>query len=107
VIEATANQVKVAVTQDAKTAKTADFIVNMKEPIPEKEIPAVGSELKTLKEGGPELDGTYDTYTQVPASTTAAASAQIVLKDGILQTKKAPARKPAAGRRPAATHKKQ
>ena len=68
VIEATASQIKVAVTQDAKDAKTADFIVNMKEPIPEKEIPAVGSELKLLKDGGPELDGTYDTYTQVPAS---------------------------------------
>ena len=98
VIDANANQVKVAVTQDAKDAKTADFIVNMKEPIPEKEIPAVGSELKLLKDGGPELDGTYDTYTQIPASSTAAASAQIVLKDGILQTaKKAPVHKPAAG----------
>jgi hypothetical protein len=98
VIESSANQVKVAVTQDSKDAKTADFIVNMKEPIPEKEIPAVGSELKLLKDGGPELDGTYDTYTQVPASATAAASAQIVLKDGIWQTaKKAPAHKPAAG----------
>ncbi len=74
--------------QDAKDAKTADFIVNMKEPIPDKEIPAVGSELKLLKDGGPELDGTYDTYTQVPASATAAASSQIVLKDGILQTAK-------------------
>ena len=98
VIESSANQVKVAVTQDSKDAKTADFIVNMKEPIPEKEIPAVGSELRLLKDGGPELDGTYDTYTQVPASATAAASAQIVLKDGIWQTaKKAPAHKPAAG----------
>ena len=109
VLEATANQIKVAVTQDAKDAKTPDFIVNMKEPIPDKEIPAVGSELKLLKDGGPEVDGTYDTYTQVPPSATAAASAQIVLKDGILQTaKKTPARKPAAGRRPAAaTHRKQ
>ncbi len=104
VIDANANQIKVAVTQDAKDAKTADFIVNMKEPIPEKEIPAVGSELKLLKDGGPELDGTYDTYTQVPASSTAAASAQIVLKDAILQTaKKAPAHKPAAGHH--TTHK--
>jgi tetratricopeptide (TPR) repeat protein len=102
VIESNANQIKVAVTQDAKDAKTADFIVNMKEPIPEKEIPAVGSELKLLSDGGPELDGTYDTYTQVPASATAAASAQIVLKDAILQSKKAPARKPAAAHRPAA-----
>ena len=100
VIDSNANQIKVAVTQDAKDAKTPDFIVNMKEPIPEKEIPAVGSELKLLKDGGPELDGTYDTYTQVPPSATAAASAQIVLKDGILQTKKAPVRKPAPGRRP-------
>lgn len=107
VIEATATQVKVAVTQDAKDAKTADFIVTMKEPIPEKEIPAVGSELKLLKEGGPELDGTYDTYTQVPASATAAASAQIMLKDGIWQTaKKAPAHKPAAGHH-TTTHKQQ
>jgi hypothetical protein len=100
VIDSNANQIKVAVTQDAKDAKTADFIVNMKEPIPEKEIPAVGSELKLLKDGGPELDGTYDTFTQVPASATAAASAQIVLKDGILQTKKAPVHKPAAAHHP-------
>jgi hypothetical protein len=98
VIESSPNQIKVAVTQDSKDAKTADFIVNMKEPIPDKDVPAVGSELKLLKDGGPELDGTYDTYTQVPASATAAASAQISLKDGILQTaKKAPAHKPAAG----------
>jgi hypothetical protein len=108
VIQANANQIKVAVTQDAKDAKTPDFIVNMKEPIADKDIPAVGSELKLLKEGGPELDGTYDTYTQVPASAEAAASAQIVLKDGILQTKKAPAHKPAPGHRPAASaHKAQ
>ncbi|MGA7243512.1 MAG: hypothetical protein WBX19_10030 [Terracidiphilus sp.] len=107
VIESSASQIKVAVTQDSKDAKTADFIVNMKEPIPEKEIPAVGSELKLLKDGGPELDGTYDTYTQIPASATAAASAQIVLKDGILQTAKKPAaHKPAAGHHPA-THTQQ
>jgi len=106
VIESNANQIKVAVTQDAKDAKTADFIVNMKEPIPEKEIPAVGSELKLLKDGGPEVDGTYDNYTQIPASATASASAQIVLKDGILQTKKTPVHKPAAGHH-TATHSQQ
>lgn len=107
VIESSASQIKVAVTQDAKDAKTADFIVNMKEPIPEKEIPAVGSELKLLKDGGPEVDGTYDTYTQIPASATAAASAQIVLKDAILQTKKAPAHKAAPAHHATTTHKKQ
>jgi hypothetical protein len=104
VIESNPNQIKVAVTQDAKDAKTADFIVNMKEPIADKDVPPVGSELKLMKDGGPELDGTYDTYTQIPASATAAASAQISLKDGILQTaKKAPVHKPAAAHRPA-TH---
>ena len=107
VIESNPSQIKVAVTQDAKDAKTPDFIVNMKEPLAEKEVPAPGSELKLLKDGGPELDGTYDTYTQVPASATAAASAQIVLKDGILQSKKAPAHKPAAAHHPATTHKPQ
>jgi hypothetical protein len=102
VIESSPSQIKVAVTQDAKDAKTADFIVNMKTPLADKDVPAVGSELKLMKEGGPELDGTYDTYTQVPASATAAQSAQIVLKDGMLQTKKAaPVRKPAPGHRPA------
>lgn len=106
VIESNANQVKVAVTQDAKDAKTADFIVNMKEPIPDKDIPAVGSELKLLKDGGPELDGTYDTYSQIPPSATAAASAQIVLKDGILQTKKAPVHHTAPAHH-ATTHKPQ
>jgi hypothetical protein len=106
VIESSASQIKVAVTQDSKDAKTADFIVNMKEPIADKDIPPVGSELKLLKDGGPEIDGTYDTYTQIPASATAAASAQIVLKDGILQTaKKAPVHKPAAGHHPTTTHK--
>ncbi len=105
VIEATASQIKVAVTQDAKDAKTADFIVNMKAPLTEKEIPAVGSELKLLKDGGPELDGTYDTYTQIPSTDKVAQSAEIVLKDGILQAEKKkapPAHKPAAGHRPAA-----
>jgi hypothetical protein len=103
VIESSANQIKVAVTQDAKDAKTPDFIVNLKEPLTEKDVPAVGSELKLLKDGGPELDGTYDTYSKIPASAEAAASAQIVLKDGMLQTKKAPAHKPAPGHRPAAS----
>ena len=107
VLESNANQIKVAVTQDAKDAKTPDFIVNMKEPIPEKEIPAVGSELKLLKDGGPELDGTYDTYTQIPPTSTAAASAQIMLKDGMLQTKKTPAHKPAAAHHATTTHKQQ
>ena len=59
VIEATASVIKVAVTQDAKEAKIADFIVNMKKPLAEKEIPAAGFEYKLAP--ATELDGTYDT----------------------------------------------
>src|SRR6185369_17772195 len=97
VIASNPNEIQVAVTQDAKDAKTADFIVKMKALLADKDVPAIGSELKLLKDGGPELDGTYDTYTQIPATATAAQTASIVLKDGLLQTKKAaaPARKPA------------
>ena len=89
VVDATASVIKVAVTEDAKAAKTADFVVNMKTPLADKEIPAVGSELKSLKDGGPELAGTYDTYTQTPATDTTPASAQIVLREAFIQTKKA------------------
>jgi hypothetical protein len=97
VLEASATTIKVAVTEDAKTSKTPDFIVNMKTPLADKDVPAVGSEFKTLSDGGPELDGTYDTYTQIPATDTASASAQIVLRDGFIQEKKkTPAHKPAA-----------
>ena len=47
VVEATASVIKVAVTDDAKHAlpKVADFIVNLKTPLADKDIPAVGSEL--------------------------------------------------------------
>ncbi len=70
VIEATASVIKVAVTQDAKEAKVPDFIVNMKKPLADKEIPAAGFEYKLPP--ATELDGTYDTYTQIPATATAA-----------------------------------
>lgn len=107
VIEATTDVIKVAVTQDAKDAKAADFIVNLKKPLEEKDLPAVGSEFKLMSDGGPELDGTYDTFTPVQATATTAATAQIVLREGFIQSakkaapvRKAPA-KPAASHRPA------
>jgi hypothetical protein len=102
VIEATASQIKVAVTQDAKDAHIPDFIVNLKTPLADKDIPAVGFEFKS--QPAAELDGTYDTYTQVPGTDTTAQSAQIVLRDGIVQPEKkkaAPAHKPAAAHRKA------
>jgi hypothetical protein len=104
VIEASATVIKVAVTQDAKDAKIPDFIVNMKKPLTDKEIPAVGFIFGVPPASA--LVGTYDSYTQVPATATAAQSAQIVLRDGELEiaVKKpaAPAHKPAAGHKPAA-----
>jgi len=91
-------QLSVAVTQDAKDSKTADFIVNLKEPMKEAEqkLYQPGFEFKT--QPAAELDGTYDTYTQKPATDTTSASAQIVLKDAFIQPekKKTPVHKPAA-----------
>jgi hypothetical protein len=104
VIEASASVIKLAVTQDAKDANLPDFIVNMKTPLADKDIPVVGFEFKL--QPAAELDGTYDTYTQVPATATIAQTAQIVLRDGTVvpeKKKAAPAHKPAAGHR-APTH---
>jgi len=104
VIEATASVIKVAVTDDAKAAKVADFIVNLKKPLEEKDIPAAGFEYKIPP--ATALVGTYDSYTQVPATATMAQTAEIVLRDGEVQAEKAkkaaPAHKPAPGHKPAA-----
>jgi hypothetical protein len=100
VLEATALVIKVAVTQDAKDAKVPDFIVYLKTPLPTKEIPAAGFEFKL--QPATELDGTYDTYTQTPATATTAQTAQIVLREGFIQPEKkkpVPPHKPAAGHR--------
>jgi hypothetical protein len=104
VIEAAGSTIKVAVTQDAKDAKTADFIVNLKTPLTDAELKLYqpGFEFKTVPSA--ELDGTYDSYTQIPASATASASAQIVLRDGFIQAEKkkpVPHKPAAAHRRPA------
>jgi hypothetical protein len=98
VIEATASVIKIAVTQDAKDAKIPDFIVNMKEPLADKDIPAVGFEYKLQPDA--ELDGTYDSYAQVPATATMAQTAQIVLRDAFVQAEK---KKP-VGHKPSAAH---
>jgi hypothetical protein len=101
VIEATASVIKVAVTQDAKDSKVADFVVNLKKPLTDKEIPAVGFAFKIPP--ATALVGTYDSFTQVPATDTVAASVQIVLRDGEIQLEKkkpVPAHKPAAGHHP-------
>jgi hypothetical protein len=118
VIEATATVIKVAVTQDAKDAKVPDFIVTLKTPLADKDIPAVGFEYGLSSKGAAELDGTYDSYTQIPAkdavpasgttpaTSATAQSAQIAVRDGFIQEKKKapPAHKPAPGHKPSAAH---
>ncbi|UWZ83209.1 hypothetical protein [Occallatibacter riparius] len=104
VISATADQVQVAVTEDAKASKQADFIVNLKKPLTEAEQKIVqpGFEFKSAPDA--MLVGTYDTYKQLPATDTTSASAQVVLKDGEFvpaEKKKAtPAHHAPAARRP-------
>lgn len=97
VIEPAVTTINMAVTQDAKDSKSADFNVNLKDPLSCKDAPAPDSVMGL--QPAMELDGTYDTYTTVPASNGNAAKAQIVLKDGFVQEeKKAPVRhRPAAG----------
>jgi hypothetical protein len=80
VIEATASVIKVAVTDDAKQAKVPDFVVNLKTPLAAKDIPAAGAEFGLQSKGQAELDGTYDSYTQmlaggIPAPAAAAPAA--------------------------------
>ena len=105
VIEATDSVVKVAVTDDAKTAKQPDFIVNLKTPATAKEIPAAGAEFGLQAKGQAELDGVYDSFTRTPATDTTPAAAQIVLRDGAIVPKKAgPAHKPTPVHKAAAAH---
>jgi hypothetical protein len=76
VISATAESVQLAVTEDNKQSKKADFTVNMKTPL--KSVPAIGSTVT--------YDSTFDSYTANPP--------MITLSDG-----EPPAKAPAARRR--------
>ncbi len=102
-IEPAVSTISVAVTEDAKNSQppVADFIVNLKDPESCKDAPAPGDEIST--QPALELDGTYSTYSPVPAANGRQASAQIVLSDGFLQLeKKTPAHHPPA--KPPAGH---
>jgi len=70
VIAATPDQLQVAVSDDAKQAKTADFTFNMKEPL--KTLPNVGDTVT--------LDGTYASYTQKPLMITMSDSSLVLPK---------------------------
>jgi hypothetical protein len=85
-VEPAVAAVDVAVTQDAKDSKVADFIVNMKEPASCKDVPAAGATLAL--QPATELDATYSTFSKIPAANGKDASAQIVLSDGFVQAEK-------------------
>src|ERR1700733_622063 len=76
VISATPESVQLAVTEDNKQSKKADFTVNMKTPL--KSVPAIGANVT--------YDSTFDSYTANPP--------MITLSDG-----EPPAKAPAAHRR--------
>lgn len=65
VISATADQVMLAVSDDAQQSKKADFTINMKKPLTK--LPAVGSTVNYI--------ATFDSYTQNPP--------MIIMKDGV------------------------
>jgi tetratricopeptide (TPR) repeat protein len=96
-----ADEIHVAVTQDAKDAKVADFIVKLKAPLTEAEKKIYIPGFTFTSQPGAELDGTYDTYTQIPATDTAAQRAEIVLRNGVVLPEK---KKVTPGRKPAAAH---
>jgi hypothetical protein len=73
VISATADSVQVAVTEDNKQSKKADFTINMKTPL--KAVPAIGATVT--------YDATFDSYTPTPP--------MITLADGEPPAKTAPA----------------
>jgi hypothetical protein len=56
VIQATADSVQIAVTDDNKQTNKADFTINMKTPL--KTVPAIGSDVTYI--------ATFDSYTQTP-----------------------------------------
>lgn len=101
-IEPSISAVNVAVTQDAKDAHTADFTVNLKDPVSCKDAPASGSALGL--QPALELDGTYDTFAHTAAAGTTAASAQIVLSDGFIQLPKKTAPVHHVAAKPSAAH---
>ena len=70
VIQATADSVQLAVSEDAKQSQKADFTINMKTSL--KDIPAAGTQVTFV--------ATFDSYTQQPP--------MIVMKDG--EPKQAP-----------------
>lgn len=100
VLDPSVSAIAVAVTQDAKSANTPDFIVNLKSPMGCKALPSSGSAFGM--QPAIELDGTYDSYTKIAATGKTDASVQIVLRDGFIQPEK---KKPVQHKAATSAHK--
>jgi hypothetical protein len=85
VVQASADSVQLAVTEDNKASNKADFTINMKTPL--KTVPTVGATVT--------FEGTFDSYTPQPP--------MITLSDGEPPAKAGAAKAPVR-RRPAAAH---
>ena len=83
VIAATADQVKVAVSEDAVQSKTADFTYNMKTAL--KTVPAAGTKVT--------LTGTYTSYTATPLMIIMSDGEEVAKKGAAKAAPKAPAHK--------------
>jgi hypothetical protein len=86
VLEPAVSDLEVAVTEEARTAKTPDFLVHLKTPLSCAKAPAAGTELDS--QSGPELVGTYDTFAQIAAADSVVKPVQIILRDGVIQQAK-------------------
>jgi hypothetical protein len=92
--------VQVAVSNEARSAKVADFIVRLKTPVTCSKAPAVGTSVGM--QPASELEGTYDTYTKIAATDAKTSTVQILLRDGFVQPEK---KKQVVRRPPVAAHK--
>jgi hypothetical protein len=82
VIAASSDQIQLAVTQDAKDAHVADFLVIMKSPLTETQLREIQPGFEFKASPNQSLTGTYDSYRRIPASGNRPASVEITMKDG-------------------------
>jgi hypothetical protein len=82
VIAVSASQIQVAVTQDAKDAHVADFLVNMESPLTEAQLKTIQPGFQFNAPPRQSLAATYESYRRIPANGNQPASVEIMLKDG-------------------------
>jgi hypothetical protein len=82
VIAVRADQIQLAVSQDAINAGIADFLVAMRNPLTEAQLKVIRPGFQFRVPPDQSLTATYDNYKRVPSSGKRPASVEILLKDG-------------------------